>query len=130
MSPYNKLWTKTAFAKVPAIGSQDGKGDNAVAHVKIFALSGRWYVLEYDPETGRAFCLHQNTNGDVSIGYSPINEVNPGDWDGEDMQSQNNQWKEKGYRFPPFERDSSFGRSGKGWTVAEIKASIERGNPA
>lgn len=129
MSPYNKLWTKTAFAKVPAIGAQDGKGDDAIAHVKIFARSGRWYVLEYDPETGNAFCLHQNSHGDVSFGYSAICEVNPGDWSGEDMQSQNDHFRVNGYRMPPFERDSSFGRT-KGWTVAEIKASFERGCPA
>ena len=60
MHAYNKLWTKTAFKKVPGIGETDGQGDKALAHVKLFSprTGQRWYVIEYDPENGRAFCLH------------------------------------------------------------------------
>ncbi len=118
MSPYNKLWTKTAFAKVPALyATEDVPADEKIAHVKIFSIGDdqRWYVLEYDPETGTAFCLHWN-RGESELGYSSI----------EEMQSLNNRPR----IMPPFERDSSFGRSGKGWTVAEIKASLERSCPA
>lgn len=125
MSPYNKLWTKTAFAKVPAMRSQDGKGDNAVAFAKLFCpLNGwRWYITEYDRETGEAFGLVQGH--EVELGNFAVREVNPGDWGGEDMQSQNNNWRGR-YRFPPFERDAHFTPT----TLGKIRASIEAGNPA
>lgn len=119
MSPYNRLWTKTAFAKVPEIGAQDGKGDEAVAYVKIFSIRSdqRWYVLEYDPVTGRAFCL-QTQNGDASYGYSAIN----GDgWNGESMQDTNDRM-----RLPPLERDSSF----KPTKVSTIKEKCGTSCPA
>ena len=119
MSPYNKLWTKTAFKSVPALYAQDGKGDAAIARVKLSCIRNdmRWYVLEYDPETGRAFCLVTN-QGEAELGYSAINEVNPGDWGGEDMMSLNNR-----SMVPPFERDSSFTEA----TVGEIKAKLAKG---
>jgi hypothetical protein len=54
-----KLLTKALLKKLPAYGSQDGKGDDAIAHIKFFhPLSGwRWYVLEYDPENREFFGL-------------------------------------------------------------------------
>ncbi len=119
MSPYNKLWTKTAYAKVPALYDQEKLGDKAVARVKLFCINNdmRWYVLEFDPENGRAFCL-VTQNGEAELGYSAINEVNPGDWEGEDMMSLNNR-----SMVPPYERDSSF----KEATVGEIKAKLAKG---
>lgn len=125
MSPYNQLWTKTAFKKVPQLKAQDGKGDEAIAFAKVFCpLNGwRWYITEYDPETGEAFGLVQGH--EVELGTFALREVNPGDWGGEDMQSQNNNWRGR-YRFPPFERDGWF----KPTTIGRIRESIEKGNPA
>jgi hypothetical protein len=119
MSPYNKLWTKTAFEKVPAYGSTSEQAD-PIAHVKLFCkLNGwRWFITEYDKKTGRAFGLVQGFS--TEAGDFIINEVNPGDWEGEDMQSQNNNFRGR-YPMPPFERDSSF----KPTPLSVIRAKLE-----
>ena len=124
MHVYNKLWTKTAFAKVPAMKAQDGLGDDAVAHVKLFCpLNGwAWYITEYDPKPGEAFGLVQGH--EIELGPFSVREVNPGDWSGEDMQSQNDNWREKKYRFPPFERDAHY----KPTTLAKIREGIANGH--
>ncbi len=46
------LLTKEIKAKLPKIGSQDGKGYDAIAQVKFFhpASSWIWYITEYDGE--------------------------------------------------------------------------------
>lgn len=127
MSPYNKLFTKTAFAQVPGIGGQDGLGDEAVAHVKICCIKTgtRWYVFEYDRETGRAYCWCKRTDGDGSFGFSVINEVNPGDYAPEDrggiMQCVNDR-----SRVPPFERESHFSPI----TIAKIREKFDNGKVA
>jgi len=125
MHAYNKLWTKTAFKKVPEMKAQDGKGDEAIAHVKLFSpMNGwRWYVTEYDPETGEAFGLVQGH--EIELGTFAVREVNPDDWGGEDMQSQNDNFRGK-YRFPPFERDAHFTPT----TIGKIRESLEVGCPA
>jgi len=101
----------------------DGLGDEAKAYVKICCIrtGTRWYVFEYDKETGRAYCWCKRTDGDGSFGYSAINEVNPGDWEGEDMQSVNNSM-----RFPPFERESHFSPI----TIKKIREKFARGQAA
>jgi len=126
MAKANVLWTKTAFAKVPKIMSQDGKGENAVAYVKLFSpLSGwRWYITEYDTETGEAFGLVQGS--EVELGNFAIKEVNVGDWGGQDMQSHNDNFRKHRYRMPPFERDLHF----KPTTIGKIRKTIEVGHPA
>lgn len=105
MNAYNKLWTKTAFAKVPDFGSPEV--DDPICHVKLFSqLSGwRWFIIGYDKETGEAYGLVQGH--ETELGNFVVNEVNPGDWSGEDMQSQNDNFKGR-HIMPPFERDSGF----------------------
>ncbi len=106
MSPYNTLWIKTAFAKVPTIdGSRDQ--EDPICHVKLICqLNGwRWFIIGYDPDTGLAFGLVQGA--EIELGDFALREVNPGDWGGEDMQSQNNHFKGR-YIMPPFERVSHF----------------------
>ena len=45
----HKLLTKELAAKLPELYSQDGKGEEAVAVVKFFSLTGwRWYAIEFD----------------------------------------------------------------------------------
>ena len=130
MAKANKLVTKTAFARVPGLKAQDGKGDDAVPFAKVFCPQNgwRWYITEYDPATGEAFGLVQGH--EVELGTFALNDPSdPTDadtgWDDEDMQSQNDNWQGK-YPYPPFERDLHY----RAQTIGEIRASIERGNPA
>lgn len=106
MSPYNKLWIKSAFAKVPTIDESRGQ-DDPICYVKLFSpLNGwRWYIIGYDPDTGLAYGLVQGH--ETELGDFALREVNPGDWQGEDMQSQNDNFRGR-YRIPPFERDGWF----------------------
>ena len=122
MSPYNKLWTKTAFQNVPNIGEAEG---DPICYVKFFSpLTGwRWYVTEYDPSTGRACGLVQGF--ETEYGDFIINEVNPGDWEGEDMQSQNDNFRGR-YRCPPFERDAHF----KPTLLSVVQEKLNTGCPA
>lgn len=127
MSPYNKLWTKTAFAKVPGMGEQAELGDEKVAHVKIVCIrtGTRWYVFEYDKETGQAYCWCKTRNGDGSFGYTAIHEVNPDDYDKEDrggvLQCVNDD-----SRLPPYERESHFDPI----TIAKIREKFASGKVA
>jgi len=126
MAAANKLWTKTAFKKVPGLREQENKGDDAIAHVKLFCPQNgwRWYITEYDPETGEAFGLVQGH--EVELGTFAVNNpLGEDGWDGEDMQSQNNNWRGR-YLYPPFERDMWF----RPMTLREVKESIKNGNPA
>jgi hypothetical protein len=54
-----KLLTKALLKKLPAYGSQDGKGDDAIAYVKFFDPCGSWtwYGMEFDPENREFFGL-------------------------------------------------------------------------
>lgn len=62
-------------ATMPKLYAQDGAGDNAVIHVKLF-LPGSgwtWYLTEYDPEEDRAFGL---VHGDeLELGYVSLAEL-------------------------------------------------------
>jgi len=118
MKPANQLWTKTAFAKVPPIYSQDGKGDDAIAYVKVFCITNGWryYITEYDPSTGEAFGLVQGF--EVELGSFALT----GDqWTDDSMQQLN----DKARILPPFERDFHF----KPATIGAIRAAIEADNP-
>lgn len=121
MAKCNTLVTKTAFANVPLMRAQEGKGDEAIAYVKIFSpLTGwRYYVTEYDHETGEAFGLVEGN--EIELGTFALS----GDgWDGESMQDQNDNFEGK-YRCPPFERDLHFTPT----TIGKIRACLERGKP-
>ncbi len=123
MAKANKLFTKTAYKEVPAIRSTDGQGDSAVVHVRLFSpLSGwAWYVTEFDPETGEAFGLihgHETELGTFAIG------LGDDQYSGESMQDLNNNFRAKGLRMPPYERDLH-------WTprfIGDIKGRITRGS--
>lgn len=54
-----KLLTKAQEKQLPAIGSQDGLGDQATAFVKLFTPDSNWtwFILERDPETNECFGL-------------------------------------------------------------------------
>ncbi len=53
------LLTKALKRKLPALYAQDGKGDEAIVHVKLFSpySDHYYYITEYDPQTNQAFGL-------------------------------------------------------------------------
>jgi hypothetical protein len=69
------LITKAQAAKIPRLRAQDGKGAEAVAHVRLFHPLSRWtwYVLELDPTTGEAFGIVEGD--DTEYGYFDMNEM-------------------------------------------------------
>lgn len=61
--------------ELPPLGSQDGKGDEAVAKVKLFTpdSSWTWWIIEYDPIERLAFGLVSGF--EVELGYFSIEEL-------------------------------------------------------
>jgi len=60
---------------LPAIYAQEDAGNEAIVHVKLFAICSdwTWYITEYDPLTGQAFGL---TDGDCrELGYISVPEL-------------------------------------------------------
>lgn len=112
MAKCNKLWTKTAFAKIPALyATEHTPEDKKVALVKIFSIASdhRHYVIEYDPTEGRAFVL--TTNGDVcEFGYISIPE----------LQEINDNFRSHRLRCPPFEREI-YGTPRGGYNIAKVQ---------
>jgi hypothetical protein len=70
-----KLITKTLSRKLPPLGSQDGKGMDATAFVKIFTPDSRWtwYITEMDPESGE--CFGKVCGLETELGYFTIGEL-------------------------------------------------------
>jgi len=67
------LLTQGAEKSLPALYSQDSKGDDAICYVKFFLANYTWYATEYDPETGNFFGL---VDGDfVELGYFNLQEL-------------------------------------------------------
>lgn len=118
MTPANKLFTKTAFRKVPALYATDGVPETEKrAFVKIFSnfSDHRHYIFEYNPETGIAFVL--TTNQDViEFGYINLNE----------LQTMNNNFRGHGYPCPVWQRELHGGPT-KGYTAADIREKHARG---
>jgi hypothetical protein len=70
-----KLLTKAIEKELPPLGSQDGKGESAVIHVKYFTPDSNWtwYAMEYDPETRTFFGLVDGH--DRELGYFFLDEL-------------------------------------------------------
>jgi hypothetical protein len=66
-----KFLTKAIEKKIPALYAQDGKGDDAIVHVKFFTpwAGWTWYATEYDPETDTFFGWVDGNNGEAELGY-------------------------------------------------------------
>lgn len=67
-----KLITKTIAKKIPTLYQQDGKGEDAIAYVKLFTPDSNWtwYITEMNPETGECFGLvygHEREFGYFSL---------------------------------------------------------------
>ena len=70
-----KLLTKALAKKLPALYSQDGKGEDAIAQVKFFSPDGQytWWATEFCPEEGRFFGLVQGQERE--LGYFMLSEL-------------------------------------------------------
>lgn len=70
-----KLITKTIAKKIPALYQQDGKGNDAIAYVKLFSPDSNWtwYITEMDPETGECFGLVDGH--EKELGYFSLPEI-------------------------------------------------------
>ena len=70
-----KFITKEILKKIPALYSQDGKGDDAVVYAKWFSpwSNWTWFDTEFDPKTGIAFGLVVGL--ETELGYFDINEM-------------------------------------------------------
>ncbi len=70
-----KLLTKENLKQLPALGSQDGKGMEALAQVKFFTPDSNWtwYASEYDPETETFFGLIDGA--EKELGYFTLNDL-------------------------------------------------------
>ncbi len=68
------LLTKENRSSLPALGSQDGEGDNAIAKVKFFTPDSNWtwYATEFDGED-TFFGLVQGF--EEELGYFSLSEL-------------------------------------------------------
>lgn len=61
---------------LPPLGSQDGKGLDAVARVRYFGGGvAVWYVTELDPETGEAFGWADLFGDSGELGYMDLGDL-------------------------------------------------------
>ena len=72
-----KLLTKAIESKLPALYSQDGKGDAAIVQVKFFNPMGQgtWLATEYDPESRMFFGWAEICPGCGELGYFSLDEL-------------------------------------------------------
>lgn len=72
-----KLLTKEIEKKMPALYSQDGKGDEAIVHVKFFNPCGAatWFLTEYDPEDRIFFGLCDLYGDGGELGNVSLDEL-------------------------------------------------------
>lgn len=73
-----RLITKTIAAKIPALYAQDGKGMDAICHLKLFVPWGgeTYYITELNPATGEAFGLAVTPIcPEGEFGYFNLNEM-------------------------------------------------------
>ena len=70
------LLTEAMLRKIPALYSQDGKGDEAIAYLKLFAGGWTWFVCEINPETLEAFGkVYSDMEPHGGYGYIDLREV-------------------------------------------------------
>lgn len=61
--------------RLPSLYSQEGKGEDAIAHVKFFTPWTRWtwYASEYDPE--ERLCFGVVVGHERELGYFSLDEL-------------------------------------------------------
>jgi len=69
-----ELMTKAIKNKIPALYAQDGKGDNAIVHLKLFTPDGGWtgYFTEFD---GENILFGWSGFQEKELGYSSLSEI-------------------------------------------------------
>ncbi len=71
-----QLLNKTCLKGVPKLYEQDGKGDEAIVHLKFYIDSWTWYLTELDQETGQAFGkVFSSMCPDGELGYFSLPEL-------------------------------------------------------
>ena len=70
-----KLLTKKLTKGVPALYEQDGLGENAIAHIKLFTPDSNWtwYITEMNRDTGECFGLVCGLERE--LGYFNLHEL-------------------------------------------------------
>jgi hypothetical protein len=70
-----KLLTKEILKKLPAQGSTEGQGKDAIAQVKFFTPDSNWtwYAVEYDPDAKMFFGLVDGF--EKELGYFGLEEL-------------------------------------------------------
>lgn len=70
-----KLLTKTLEKQLPALYSQDGLKDEAIAYAKFFTPDSNWtwYATEYSPESKTLFGLVDGH--DKELGYFTLSDL-------------------------------------------------------
>ena len=70
-----KLLTKEILERIPPLYAQDGKGIDAIAHVKFFTPDAQWtwYATEYDPKERIFFGYVQGIEDE--FGYFSLDEL-------------------------------------------------------
>lgn len=72
------LLTKEIRAKLPALYSQEDKGDEAMVYLKLFFPMGRgtWYATEFDGEdTFFGYCVSPLGSDCDELGYFSLSEM-------------------------------------------------------
>ena len=71
-----KLMTKELEKKIPALYSQDGKGNEAIVYAHYFIGGCDWFVTEYDREDQLFFGFVNMGNPDFAeLGYFSLKEL-------------------------------------------------------
>lgn len=72
-----KLMTKELAKTIPAIGAQDGKGEDAVVYAKFFNPigSGTWFILEFDGEDEMFGWADLGDPDMAELGYLSLSEL-------------------------------------------------------
>ena len=70
-----KLMTEEIERRIPSIGTQEGKGDNAVVYAKFFTPDSQWtwYAMEYDRK--ERICFGYVVGQDKEFGYFSLDEL-------------------------------------------------------
>jgi hypothetical protein len=75
MNHGHELLPKDIMDQLPSLGSQDGKGDQAIVYVKFFTPDSQWtwLLMEYDPKTQMGFGLVRGL--ETELGYFSLAEL-------------------------------------------------------
>jgi hypothetical protein len=71
----HELLPKELLDQLPLLGSQDGKGDQAMVYAKFFTPDSQWtwLMMEYDPTTQTGFGLVRGI--ETELGYFSLVEL-------------------------------------------------------